>query len=119
MDADPGVEEFDPVGHDTQTVELLAPDTAEYVPAPQLLHAALPPPILYVPATHAAHGPPSGPVYPALQAADTQSATASLDIADMVPAGHATQVDALVAAAVPEYVPAAQSEHGAVPSEEY
>jgi len=45
MDVDPA-EEFDPVGHDTQTVELLAPDTDEYVPAPQLLHAALPPPIL-------------------------------------------------------------------------
>jgi len=58
-------------------------------------------------------------VYPALHAEDTQSATASLALGEVVPAGHATQVDALVAAAAPEYFPAAQSVHGAVPSEEY
>ena len=35
------------------------------MPAPQSVHAALPVAVLYFPATHAAHGPPSGPVYPA------------------------------------------------------
>jgi hypothetical protein len=75
--------------------------------------------ILYWPATHAKHVPPSGPVYPAVQLSDTQSATASLATGDVVPAGQVRQVDALVAAAVPEYVPAAQFVHGAVPREEY
>ena len=99
IDVDPGVDEFEPDGHNTHALEPLA--------------------TLYVPAPHDTHGPPSGPVYPALHAEDTQSATASLALGEVVPAGHATQVDAAVAAAAPEYFPAAQSVHGAVPSEEY
>jgi len=45
----------------------MAPTVREYFPATQLLHAADPNAILYFPATHKAHGPPSGPVDPALQ----------------------------------------------------
>ena len=44
-----------------------APALAEYVPAAQLPHAALPTVVLYVPATHTAQMPLSGPVEPALQ----------------------------------------------------
>ena len=86
MDVDPGVEEFDPVGHDTQTVELLAPDTDEYVPAPQLLHAALPLVVLYFPATQAVQEP-ALPVNPALQGG-TQSLTDKLPLGEVVPAGQ-------------------------------
>jgi hypothetical protein len=44
-----------------------APIAEEYFPAPQLVHAADPVNDLYFPVTHATHGPPSGPVDPALQ----------------------------------------------------
>ena len=40
---------------------------APYVPALQSAHATVPVYALYFPATHAEHGPPSGPVCPALQ----------------------------------------------------
>ena len=54
-------------------------------------------------------------MYPALQAVDTQYATASLEIGDEVPAGQARQVDAAVAAVEPEYVPAPHGVHAALP----
>jgi hypothetical protein len=44
-----------------------APTAVEYIPAQQVEQVALPVNDLYVPATHAAHEPPSGPVDPALQ----------------------------------------------------
>ena len=44
-----------------------APAAAEYVPAPQSVQVAVPVNVLYFPATHAVHGPPSGPENPALQ----------------------------------------------------
>jgi hypothetical protein len=40
---------------------------AAYFPASQFVHAAGPNESLYFPCTHNAHGPPFGPVYPALQ----------------------------------------------------
>lgn len=43
----------------------VAPTAAEYVPRPQSVHAAEPVSLLYFPAAHAVHGPPSGPVNPA------------------------------------------------------
>ena len=77
---------FDPVDPELQvqfvkavllTVELefdghllhveLAEAAVEYVPAPQSEQVAFPVNTLYFPATHAAHGPPFGPVDPALQ----------------------------------------------------
>jgi hypothetical protein len=45
----------------------VAPTLAEYLPAAQSEQVAFPVNALYFPATHTAHGPPSGPVYPALQ----------------------------------------------------
>ena len=44
-----------------------APTAAEYVPAPQSVQTADPVDVLYLPATHAVHGPPFGPVDPVLQ----------------------------------------------------
>ena len=57
-------------GQVTQVDEIVAAVAEEYVPVPQLLHDALPLAILYFPAAHSEHAP-SGPVYPALQMADT------------------------------------------------
>ena len=45
----------------------MAPVAAEYLPAPQSVHALEPVTVLYLPAGHELHAPPSGPVYPMLQ----------------------------------------------------
>ncbi len=99
-------------GHVTQVAAAVAPVEAEYVPAPQDVHPALPLAILYVPAIHDEHTPPSGPVYPALQ---VQSATASLELGELELSGHVTQVAAAVAAVTPEYVPAPHGVQAALP----
>ena len=52
----------------------------------QLEHSALPAVSLYLPATHAVHSPPSGPVYPALH---LQSVNVSLPAVELEFAGHA------------------------------
>ena len=48
-------------GQAMQVASLVCPVNAEYVPAVQALHATLPVAGLYFPASHGAHGPPSGP----------------------------------------------------------
>ena len=58
---------YRPTPHSAQTLAAVAPVAAEYLPAPQSVHAAVPVTVLYLPATHPLHGPPSGPVYPMLQ----------------------------------------------------
>ena len=48
----------------TQSVHVEATDApvaVEYLPAAQSVQSALPAVALYLPATHAEHGPPSGP----------------------------------------------------------
>jgi len=52
-----------------QSVQVLdvAAGVVEYWPTRQLVHEALPAAILYFPASHAVHVPPSSPVYPGLQ----------------------------------------------------
>ena len=62
---------------------------------------------LKVPAGHAEHDP-AGPVYPAAHSF-TQSPTASLPAAELVPEGQFWHVDVSLAPTAPEYVPA---EHG-------
>lgn len=59
---------FESVGQDWHVLGLSAPAYIEYLPESQLLHAASPDTVLYVPATHSSHVPPLGPVAPALQA---------------------------------------------------
>jgi len=102
---------FDPAGeyeferHIEQVFTVAAPNVAEYLPAPQTVHAALPVAVLYLPISHAAHGPPSDPLQPAWQ---KQLARATLPPAELAPSGHA------VHAAEPEAflnVPAVQSVH--------
>jgi hypothetical protein len=89
-----------------------APLAAEYVPAPQSVHAADPVVTLYFPATHAAHGPPSGPVDPALQ---VQFAKAPLPGGEFEFDGQTLHVELAEAPIAVEYVPATQSEQVAVP----
>ncbi len=71
------------------------------------MQSELPVVALYLPATHAEHGPPFGPVEPVAQ---TQSSSVSLPAGEDCPAGHAVQVSA-VAAIVVEYLPSVQSVH--------
>ncbi len=129
MAADPGVEdedpaghrahalvpvvfEYAPAGHATQTAEEFAPVTPEYAPAGQAMHALDPGTVLYWPAAHAGHRPPSGPVYPALQ---EQAAIAELDAAAFAFAGHTVHVDEVFAPTACEYVASPQSAHAALP----
>ena len=73
------------------------------------MHSALPVPALNVPATHARHGPPSGPVYPLLH---TQTA---LDPADCEFAGQLEHATTDVAPTTVEKVLAGQLVHTAAP----
>ena len=75
---------------------------------PQSVQASDPAESLYLPATHASHAPPSGPVYPTLQ---EQSTSALLPASDTESVGQLTQVSGVVAPAVLEYLPLIQSTH--------
>ncbi len=59
--------ELELAGHVRHTTTVVAPTVVEYMFTPQLVHARVPVVILYFPAAHAVHGPPVGPVKPALQ----------------------------------------------------
>ncbi len=102
------------------------------MPVPQSVHAVLPLVVLYFPATQAVHGPPLGPVNPALQAVPTQAATDELPLGEVEPAGHVihalapvseydparqfVQTVALLAPVTPVYVPAEQPVHALAPT---
>ena len=72
-----------PEGHAEQVDDEVAPSSCENVPAGQMLHDPAPDTSLYVPAAHAVHVPPFGPVKPALHA---QSEEASLPAGEDDPA---------------------------------
>ena len=99
-------------GQATQVDDALAPTVTEYVVIPQSVHAALPLLVLYLPATHAEHTPPSGPVNPALH---IQAAIEELDTAELEFDTHDTHVAEAVAPTASEYVPTPQSMHTALP----
>jgi len=82
--------ELEFAGQETHVVATVAPVVVEYVPVKQSVHAVLPITVLYFPATQAVHGPPSGPLNPTLQPADTHALISALPIAEVVPAGHET-----------------------------
>jgi hypothetical protein len=85
------VSEYPPAEQFMQTLALLAPETPEYLPVPQSVHVALPLVVLYFPATQPVHGPPSGPVKPALQICGIQALTSELPLGEVLPAGHVAQ----------------------------
>ena len=83
----------------------MAPTVVKNLPDPQLVQASEPILILNLPASHAVHGPPLGPVKPALQIQAALPAGASEF------SGHDEQVLSAVAALADEYLPAPQSVH--------
>ena len=107
--------ELELLGHARQVATAVAAVVVEYVPAAQSVQTALPVAILYFPTTHAVHVPPSGPVYPALQAVAMQAVLLELPPTEFVLAGHARQFASVVAPTVVEYFPAAQSVQTALP----
>ena len=72
-----------PEEHAEQVDDEVAPSSSENVPAGQMLHNPAPDTALYIPAAHAVHVPPFGPVKPALHA---QSEEASLPAGEDDPA---------------------------------
>ena len=75
-----------PEGHAEQVDDDVAPSSCENVPAGQMLHDPAPDTALYVPATHAVHVPPFGPVKPALHAqSEEESLPAGEDDPAMMP----------------------------------
>jgi len=80
--------------------------------AGQAVHAADPVDALYLPASHAVHGPPFGPVAPALQ---LQFVKASLPAGELEFDGQTLHVEFAEAPTAVEYVPAPQYVHSAAP----
>jgi len=99
-------------GHALHVDDAFAPTATEYVASPQSVHTALPVPVLYLPATHAKHAPPSAPVYPALQ---VQAVPDEPPAGEFAPAGQLVQTVALLAPVTAEYVPAEQLTHALDP----
>ena len=86
--------------------------SAEYLPSEQGEHGAEPFTSLYVPAIHAAHAVPSGPVYPLLH---VQFVSCLLPIPEYECVGQWLHVDSEIAATAVLYLPCEHSEHGAEP----
>ena len=86
--------------------------SVEYVPLEHSEHGAEPFTSLYVPAMHAAHAAPSGPVYPLLQ---VQWVCCLLPTPEYVCAGQSMHVDSEISAMAVLYWPCEHSEHGAEP----
>ena len=95
-----------------QTVQSLpaSDPTGEDLPAAQLVHAAAPTDGLKLPAAHASHAPPSGPVKPGVHVHDASDA---LPDAEVVFAGQPVQTSELLAATITENLPAAHAWHAA------
>ena len=89
-----------------------APTAVEYIPPAQVEQVAAPANTLYVPAAHAAHEPPFGPVDPALQ---VQLVKAALPEGELEFDGQTKHVEIAEDPTAVEYVPAAQSEQVAFP----
>jgi len=83
-----------------------------YVPAAQDVQLLLPITFLYFPGTHKEHGPPLGPVAPALH---THAVTTELPKTELELSAHAIQTSEAFAPTTPEYVPAPQLVQAVVP----
>ena len=91
--------ELEFVGQVKHTDAALALTVAEYVAGPQSVHATLPVLVLYLPASHVEHTPPSGPENPALQ---MQAPTTELELGEFEFVGQVKHTDAALAPTVPE-----------------
>lgn len=83
-----------------------------YVPAAQDVQLLIPITFLYLPGTHKEHGPPFGPVAPALH---THAVITELPKTELELSAHAIQTSDAFAPTTPEYVPAPQFVQAAVP----
>ena len=77
----------------------VAPITVEKVFAEQFVHTAVPETVLYLPGTHKAHGPPLGPLAPALH---THDVTTELPATELELSGQLRHLSELLAPGVPE-----------------
>ena len=89
--------EFAPQFEHTKTD--VAPITAEKVFAEQLVHTAVPETVLYLPGTHREHGPPFGPVAPALH---THDVIKELPPTELELSAQLRQTSEVLAPSVPE-----------------
>jgi hypothetical protein len=124
----PVVGRYLPTPQSTHDPAMVAPTTAEYFPREQREHGVDPFTSLYVPASHAVHFVPSGPVYPWLHLQlvgsplpapeyvwDGQSTHAEPDVAEYVWDGQSIHADPEVAAGDVLYFPGEHSSHAAEP----
>ena len=91
---------------------LMAAVVALYFPPGHSVHGAVPLTSLCVPAPHATHAPPSGPVYPASQ---VQCERLLLPAPDTACAGHSLHAASEVSPVLVEYLPRAHRVHSPVP----
>jgi hypothetical protein len=108
LQAEAPAAEYVPAGQKRQMTSEFAPIVAEYLPALQSVHPALPVTILYFPAAQAEHVPPLGPVKPRLQ---TQLLDAVEPLTDCELLGQAIQVLLARAPTTVEYVLTPQFKH--------
>jgi hypothetical protein len=132
LDGDPVTLEYLPCEQSMQSCGLPLPVDPRYLPATQSRHVVLdvepvvveylplghreqdvdPFTSLNVPASHASHSPPFGPVYPASQ---TQSVASELPTSETVYAGHSLQLVAEVPPSSVEYLPLGHREQDVDP----
>ena len=99
---DAAVPEYVCEGQSLHVDSEISPVSVEYLPCEHSEHGAEPFTSLYVPAMHAAHCIPSGPVYPLLQ---VQLVSIELPSGEYVYAGHSLHVDSSISPVSVEYLP--------------
>jgi len=104
--------DFALAGHSSHTSAWIAPSPVENLPCKHSEHALEPLTSLYVPATHATHANPSGPVYPMLH---VQLVMSLLPLPEYVCAGQALHVASDVSPVSVLYLPCRHREQGAEP----
>jgi hypothetical protein len=93
------------VGQSKHVESAIAPTAVEYLPCPQSLQASGPAAVLYFPAIHVEHGPPPGPVAPALH---VQLVKAELPAGASDCVVQSKPVESAVAPTAAEYLPVEQ-----------
>ena len=84
-----------------------------YVPAAHDVQLVFPITFLYLPGKHKEHGPPFGPVAPALH---THAVITELDTTELELSGQLRQTSDAFAPTIPEYVPAPHLVHALAPA---
>ena len=95
----------EPVGQSEHVKFAVAPTAPEYLPWPQSVQTSGPAAVLYFPAIHVEHGPPPGPVAPALH---VQLVKAELPAGASDCVVQSKHVESAVAPTAAEYLPVEQ-----------